>query len=163
MLLYAGGYHLAYYIYQFGLKSEMKSYILDHKDAGLGEKIFIATVNGKILDSQFQWEEEGEEFTYNGALYDVVSISSNTQGLNIICLKDRAENKLEAQMIYIKSKEQSSRKNASLSQFKFQPFCQSDYKKFVSKFKIKDAINAPFIALKLPNRVTDILLPPPRC
>lgn len=163
MLLYAGGYHLAYHIYQFGLKSEMKSYILSHKETGLGDRIFITTVDGKISDSHFHWEEEGEEFTYKGSLYDVVSLSANSQGLLITCIKDRAENYLEAQMISLRQKEHSSKKNASISQFKFQPFCQSECKKVILNNKIKGVTNSLFKQLTLPNRVTEIHLPPPRC
>jgi len=163
MLLYAGGYHLAYHIYQFGLKSEMKSYILHHQDAGLGELIFINTDNGHIKDNQFQWEEEGEEFRYGGIYYDVISISKTTQGLRISCLKDRAENSLETQIISIRQKEHANKKNASSSQFKFQPFCQSDTKQVFKLARVLGFIGTNFTNIGLPSTAKEIQLPPPRC
>ena len=51
-----------------------------------------------MLDPDFSWEEENEEFRYQKDLYDIVSIEKKEGLIEIVCLKDNDENQLESQL-----------------------------------------------------------------
>ncbi len=49
------------------------------------------TLNGQVSTAGFHWEEEDEEFSYQGALYDVVSVDREGEHVIFHCIEDGRE------------------------------------------------------------------------
>jgi beta-xylosidase len=98
-----GGYHLPYAVYQAECRQEMKAYLTTHSDAALGTRFSFIRTGSSIADPAFSWEEEGEEFLYNGALYDVVTIRHTADSVIIHAICDDKENQLEQQLAAVRA------------------------------------------------------------
>jgi hypothetical protein len=76
---------------QMALKREMRSRL--RSDPGQFElTVFeFELQNGKPVASSFEWEEEGDEFRYNGSIYDVVEKKVTGNKLWLRCIDDKNE------------------------------------------------------------------------
>lgn len=164
MVIYAGGYHFVYHIYQYGLKSEMKSYLRKHKESKLGERVFVYTDSGKVTDRNFEWEEFEQEFKLSNVMYDVVSIAKTDSGLSIICIKDHDETNLEKKVNLLhQANGANAKKGSHIYRFKFQPIYSKSNTLF---FDNASSVLLPNCFLKVrfyPDQLFEIPLPPPRC
>jgi len=52
------------------------------------------TQNGRVNAAFFHWEEEDEEFSYRGVLYDVVSVDRDGEGIIFHCIEDGREERI---------------------------------------------------------------------
>jgi hypothetical protein len=163
LLVYIGGYHLIYCLYQQGLKTEMKAFLQENKSSQFGTKLEFAVVSNKIIDENFSWEDENEEFRYHDELYDVVKIEKKQDKIVLICLKDKDENQLENQIKEIhKINKTGSSKNQQTNLKFFSPFYFIKRSNHIVDFVVKNNLSNHF-SLDLSYHFFDIQLPPPRC
>ena len=163
LLVYIGGYQLLYILYQKGLKTEMKTFIKQNRTVEFGTRFVFSINAGKVIDPDFKWEEENEEFTFQTELYDVVSIEKKNEKVEIVCLKDHDENHLELQYREIQklNKPNSSKKTPNSIKF-FSVFYFQKQSSIDSQFFEK--INKVFCSCsKLVSTTFEIKSPPPRC
>ena len=52
------------------------------------------TLHGRVSATSFHWEEEDEEFSYQGVLYDVVSADRDGERVILHCVKDGREERI---------------------------------------------------------------------
>lgn len=163
LLVYIGGYHLIYSLYQQELKIEMKAFLKQNKSAQFGTRFEFALNKDQITDTQFSWEEEGSEFRYQQELYDVVSLEKKAGKLVIVCLKDNDENQLEKQVNEIHKKNKPSNGKTAQNSIKFFSvfYLEKPNHHFQPTVDVKTSIafydaNARAIYFSMP-------LPPPRC
>lgn len=90
--MYIGGAYIAFHARRSNLKKEVRNYLLTHKNMG-GELLTFQTKNGIVSDESFAWEEE-HEFSFNGKMYDVISVQHENNSVKIHCIKDDDENAL---------------------------------------------------------------------
>jgi hypothetical protein len=152
------------YIYhQQQLKTEMKAYLKEHHSSGFGSKLVFTLSAGEILNKDFSWEEENEEFRYLQELYDVVSIEKNNGKVEIVCLKDNNENQLENQLNEIHKLNKTNSSKSSQNTFKFFSLFylqknQSSNFKFVTTQPWPHRFSSDLLVAFF-----DIQAPPPRC
>ena len=162
LVIYMGGYHLVYALYQAGVKNEMRHYLQNHTDDRYGTYFSFRLSQAKVNDPYFQWEEENQEFRYQGEFYDIVTIHRNGDSLHICALKDGRENELEKQLqdIY-KSNTNNKPQSAALAIKFFSVFCYSaGTPTFLLTSKAVNHTNRP--DEKLLSEQSDNHTPPPR-
>ncbi len=94
LLVFTGGYHLIVTGYRMGLKNEIRTKLLQNPQSNITQIFHFISTGNDIQDKSFSWEDEGEEFTYEGTLYDVVSITYQNNQVHIDCYQDKAETNL---------------------------------------------------------------------
>ncbi len=163
LLVYIGGYHLIYSLYQQGLKTEMKAYLKENKSSKFGTKLEFALDGDQIKDQSFSWEEENEEFRYHQELYDVVNIEKQDGKIILICLKDNDENQLENQIKEIhKTNKSGNNKTLQNSVKFFSVFYQEKHAEiYISEIEMKE--KGVSHSSNLVSSFFEIQLPPPRC
>ncbi len=157
-----GGYHLVYALYQAGVKNEMRHYLQSHNNNKYGAHFNFKLSKAKVNDPRFEWEEENEEFRYNGEFYDIVTIRQNGDSIHICALEDGRENELEKQLqdIY-KSNTNNKPQSATLAIKFFSAFCYSaNTQGFFSTKIIVNYPDAP--GIRLLSEKSDNQTPPPR-
>jgi hypothetical protein len=163
LVIYIGGYHLVYAVYQYGIKNEMKAYLSTHTDLRYGVYLdFLVNAEG-IEDPAFEWEEENEEFKYKGDWYDVVSVKNSTDSIHICAIKDDRENELEKGLSAIHGETHSSSGAAPVSFFKFFPafYFSNTHPTFFSQ---QDAVIYHLYREEVLLPVSqEVNTPPPRC
>jgi hypothetical protein len=141
----------------------MRCYLQKNHHANYGEHLKFETKEGKITDPKFQWEEEGAEFRYDHALYDIVTIDVQNGCTLITCLKDNSENQLEKQLDEIRKTEHKSSSTNTRSQIKFfSVFCHIGEKLVTDIFWHSVAIK-PMLKYSILLRASEIVSPPPQC
>ena len=157
-----GGYHLVAAIYRSGLKSEMRAYLQTHKDERFGTYLNFSEKEHQISDPNFEWEEVDEEFTYQGEMYDVVSINHQNGQILICALKDDKENHLERQVAEIRHTGNESKGIPFPTVFKFfSSFCFWNQNNTIQLFDAKQP-NFAFHQYTYPSLDNEILTPPPQ-
>lgn len=79
------------YMRQMELKQEMKARLKADRDQPGQIVLEFDLANGKPVASSFEWEEEGEEFRYNGSIYDVLEKKITGNKLYLRCIDDKNE------------------------------------------------------------------------
>ncbi|MCX6205288.1 MAG: hypothetical protein NTZ19_03445 [Bacteroidetes bacterium] len=158
-----GGYHLLYIFYQQQIKSEMKSFLKEHRSSEFCSKLVFATSDGKIRDSNFSWEEENEEFRYQHELYDVVSIEKKNGRAEIICLKDNDENQLEIQLNEIHKSDKSNSSKSTQNFLKFFSVFYLEKKQAFDFRTVEINLYTHRFSPELLIAFFEIQVPPPRC
>jgi hypothetical protein len=124
ILLYMGGYHLVIAIYQAEVKNEVKSYLKNNPDQSLGTPFDFLLTGNKVSDNRFSWEEENEEFIFNGEYFDVAAISRNGDSLHITAIKDGEENALQEKWQALQQQKNNQAAGNTSTTIKFFPaFC----------------------------------------
>jgi len=154
-----GGYHFVYALYRQDMKHEMKAWLSDHKNAALGDRFCFTVFNDAVSDPSFSWEEEGEEFSYHGEMYDVVSLHYENDKLIINALKDGKETQIDQQLSALNHKRNEDKSRILLKLFPVF-ICDVSKEDNVSSFGVRtySAPRSQDIFL-LHN---EILTPPPR-
>lgn len=140
----------------------MHSYLQTHDDSRLGTYLVFRLTGNKIKDPSFEWEETNREFSYQGEMYDVVSIKTTNDSIRICALKDGRENELGKQMAAIRRSRNNTGSHPVISLMKFFSACTvSDTGIVFSSYTgtVCYALN-PFPAILSGN--AGILSPPPR-
>jgi hypothetical protein len=152
--LYNTGSYIMYVISARQLKQEVKAYINTHP--GVADVVFTFDLdNGKVTDNSFYWEDDGEEFSYKGSMYDVVSLRQEGGKLFLKCIDDKREKELKSSMAKM------NRNNKNKTNFSFSPFSDK-----TERFLVK----SPAAGLVLYNLAKDenikclqlpLFIPPP--
>ncbi len=119
LVIYIGGYHLVYALYQSSIKREMRSYLATHTDLRYGSYFNFKIEKNRIDDPLFNWEENNKEFRYKGEWYDVIAIQQSGDSIRISSIKDDRENKLEKQLAEIHQNKHNCSSTTSISFIKF--------------------------------------------
>ncbi len=108
------GYYISSKLSQSAIKDEMKARILVNTPDSLLTAI-VLTGNEDIID----WEEEGKEFSFKGAMYDVVRTGVVDGRTVLYCSNDEKEDQLlEQQNDITKSNTQNTGKNNKVPDIK---------------------------------------------
>jgi hypothetical protein len=162
IMLYMGGYHLVFSIYQAGIKKEVKTYLKQHHDPSLGTTLNFAMTGNTISDKNFNWEEINEEFIFKGEYYDVAAISRDADSIRIIAIKDGEENSLleKWQSLQLRNNSQSTASNHAVIKF-FPAFCYvaTTYDFSISPLQKNHSITGKIF---LPLTAEELIGPPPR-
>lgn len=105
LLVFTGGYHLIVAGYRVGLKKEIRTGLLQNPKSNITQTFHFTTIGNDIQNISFSWVDEGEEFTYDGTLYDVVSILYQNNQVSIECYRDKEETKLVKLIAEIQQKQ----------------------------------------------------------
>ncbi len=140
----------------------MRAYLETHDDTRYGTYLHFPVVKNEVSDPAFTWEETNEEFSYQGELYDVVSIKRSKDSIRICALKDDRENDLEKQVAGIRHSKQDRDTNPVISLMKF--FSAFDQ---TTNGIVFLSHNSPVVYFSVANPVyvschTEIHSPPPR-
>lgn len=140
----------------------MRAYLKTHNDSRLGTYLGFRLVQNKINDPSFEWTETNTEFSYQGEMYDVVSIKTTRDSICICALKDNRENELDKQMAAIRHSRNDTGSHPVISLMKFfSAFTFSDTGIVFPSYTaaVCYAVN-PFMSILSGN--SEILSPPPR-
>ena len=78
-------------------QQDMKAFIRDGGDQSpMVTDLSFTLKNGEVADAGFVWEEE-DEFTFDGAMYDVVSREVHEGIITFHCISDQRETRLTVQ------------------------------------------------------------------
>lgn len=97
----------------------MRAYLQTHDDTRYGTYLNFPVVKNEVADPAFAWEETDAEFSYQGELYDVISLKRTKDSIRICALKDNRENDLEKQIAGIRHSKQDRDTDPVLSLLKF--------------------------------------------
>ena len=117
LLVYMGGYHLVYSLHKQELKNEMRAWLSAHAGAEVGDRFHFQLDKQNISNPSFTWEEQDQEFSYHGELYDVVTITYEKNSVTITALKDGRENELESQLAKLNRSTQGKNQQKALVKF----------------------------------------------
>ena len=162
IMLYMGGYHLVFSIYQAGIKKEVKNYLTHHQDQTLGTHFNFILTGNTISDKNFNWEEINEEFTFQGEYYDVAAISREADTIRITAIKDGEENTLleKWQSLQLRNNSPSAGNNHAVIKF----FPAFYYEAITYDFSISPLPKNHSLMGKifLPLSAEELIGPPPR-
>lgn len=163
LVIYMGGYHLVYAIYQAGIKQEIRNTHKTHTNTPYGSCLSFKLQQGTVTDSKFEWEETNQEFTYNGELYDVVTVEYKADSIRICALKDVRENKLNNQLAEIHTNKQGSHPSSAVSVLKyFSVFTiNATEATLFYPVAVKQYTSLPYTGFQ--SGLHEIQTPPPRC
>jgi len=162
-LLQAGGLWLLLHSRQMALKREMKAK-LKADPTQFEQTVFEFDLkDGEPIAQSFEWEEEGEEFRYQGSMYDVIEREVTGNILRLRCIDDKKEADLIRKMEELQRNEPGRHKTALV------PLQQLLSILLFSQHNYTDAINisSPLHHIDRYTRscntiILDILAPPPR-
>lgn len=163
LVIYIGGYHLIYAVYRAGIKQEMRAYLQKNKDTRLGTYFSFAVKDKKITDTHFSWEEKDEEFSYDGKMYDVVTVAYHSDSARICALKDERENNLAEQLAVIHNGNHTDSEAGAKTAFHFFSvftMIQEPFYPCRTSFIIR---HWPGSAERILLDLTEVTTPPPRC
>jgi len=73
------------------LKREMKERLKANPEQPGQTVLEFDLRNGEPIAASFEWEEDGDEFRYNGSIYDVIEKKMIGNKLHIRCIDDKDE------------------------------------------------------------------------
>lgn len=120
-------------------------------------------VKGEPVAASFEWEDDGEEFRYDGSMYDVIEKKATGNILQVRCIEDKKEAGIMKKMEELKKNRRGNNKSGAipvqqlLSLLLFnQHNCNELSASFSSLLHI-DHYNASFDPI-----IIDVIAPPPR-
>lgn len=96
LCIQAGGLGWMKMYTHFQIKQSIRETIASGSQLNLGETFEFSISQGAISDSEFNWEEEGDEFLYKGIWYDVISMRIEQQHCIMQAVKDGDDTQLAA-------------------------------------------------------------------
>ena len=119
LLVQAGGLGWMRAFTHFQIKNNIRSAIQAGKSVAAGQTFYFACNGDHVTQSDFLWEEEGEEFLYKGNWYDVLSLRKEAGQLVIQAIKDGDDTQLAAvwNLLSTKKSESSPIHNGTLAKF----------------------------------------------
>ena len=76
---------------QMALKREMKARLRANPEQPGQTVLEFELQKGEPIAASFEWEEDGDEFRYNGSIYDVIEKKTIGNKLHIRCIDDKDE------------------------------------------------------------------------
>jgi len=90
-LLQTGGLLLLMYSRQMSLKKEMKARLRANPEQPGQTVLEFELRDGQPIAASFEWEDDGDEFRFNGSIYDVIEKKIVGSKLLIRCIDDKDE------------------------------------------------------------------------
>lgn len=162
LLIYIGGYHLVYSVYQYGLQKEMRTYLQHNPDPRYGTYLSFQLSNNVITDPSVEWEKENEELRYKGELYDIVTVHRDADSIRIFALKDDRENKLEKQLAEIHHTHPTS-SSSTLTVLKFFSVFHLPDEENMGLQELSRVQYASIMNISFYPAYHEVHTPPPRC
>ncbi|HQS56237.1 MAG: hypothetical protein B7Y15_12320 [Bacteroidetes bacterium 24-39-8] len=162
MLIYTGGYQLISACYRMEIHAQMASFVkLQPADKAISHLSF-KTNKGKIQDDSFVWREENREFTYQGYMYDIISMVKTDTSIVIKCYFDKNETELEQNLVQLEQQQHNPNSGAKMAFHKLvtSVFLPSDKLVLLNKIEFKASVFTTYQEALL-FRNSDISLPPP--
>ncbi len=155
------GYILSFNILKYSIESEFKTKIKNNLH---DEDCLLFNLNTISKYSSFSWEEKNKEFWYQGAIYDIVSISKSGA---IKCIEDTKENKLFKNLDqYVDgyyTKNLNGRKALqNINNIFFSLFLPSKVVEIPNRFIVYNESQFDKIAIGKPTNSISKIVPPPR-
>lgn len=140
----------------------MKAYLLQNPNTKEATQLSFSYEHEKVNHPDFYWEEEGEEFVYNGDKYDVISASVHNHLITFICIKDKNENALEKKLADLQKKSNSQKSpNNRIIKLISQVFI-SNYQGYNNAdTNSKTSTKNNYYQLFFPENYRNVLTPPP--
>jgi len=85
------GYFVVFSLEQFSAREEMESYIKNHINESLLEKIIVPNSDIITGSSDFRYKDNNSEFVFKGKLYDIVRQKSDGSNIIFYCINDKNE------------------------------------------------------------------------
>lgn len=140
----------------------MKTYLLQNPNTTEATQLSFAYEDEKVNNSDFYWEEEGEEFVYNGEKYDVINTSVHNQLITFVCIKDKNENALEKKLAALqKAGNPQKSSNNRFIKFVSQVFILNTHLDNNESCYYQTQTKNNFYLLQLPENFSNVLTPPP--
>jgi len=139
----------------------MKAFLKENKNSKFGNKFEFTLSANQIADTNFSWEEEGEEFRYKHELYDVVSVENKAGKLIIRCLKDDDENTLENQLNEIHSLNKNNPSKTTHNGLKIFSVFYLQHNNIIELLENHNLISLPLFSSALITRIVETLQLPP--
>lgn len=96
LVLLSEGYGIGYHLKKQYIKSAVRQHLQNRQYSDPDIMHFsFSTERGKVTAENFDWEEYGKEFRWNGLLYDVLKIEQSKDQITIHCLPDADETAFE--------------------------------------------------------------------
>ena len=161
LLVQAGGLGWMRAFTHFQIKNNIRSAIQAGKSVAAGQTFYFACTGDQVTQSDFLWEEEGEEFLYKGNWYDVLSISNEAGKLVIQAIQDGDDTQLAAvwNLLNTKKSDSSPIHNGTLAKFS-SAFLPTPIQSYIF-FKHIGIGHATFYASLIPFISSDYLDRPP--
>ncbi|MBC7588449.1 MAG: hypothetical protein H7178_08815 [Chitinophagaceae bacterium] len=161
LLVYTGGNFVVFKCKQAALKQEMKAYLKANPNSSLATKFIFALQDLTSNHIDFQWEKYGDEFMYNGEMYDAVSTAQSNGTISIVAIRDNDENALMKNYETLLKHQTNKSAQANLLKFfsAFFLFDQSIATQFSSAAFI---VHSSSYTLSFCNGVQFIDTPPPQ-
>ncbi|HET6995231.1 MAG TPA: hypothetical protein VFI06_09640 [Chitinophagaceae bacterium] len=140
----------------------MKAKLRGNPELFAQTKFEFELVQGNVVAPGFEWEEENEEFRYNGSMYDVIHAEVAGNILHVRCVDDAKETDILKQIEYLQEKTHRNKKSwplqfqKLLSVLLFCPDTEGSVTKPASLH------HQDHYREKAPLVILDILSPPPR-
>jgi hypothetical protein len=94
LLVYTSGVFIAFKFMEYQKKLEMKAFLKANPNSYLTSNFTFCTQDIKQNNTNFEWEEVGKEFKFNGEMYDVLNTITSKDSVQYLVIKDAGENKL---------------------------------------------------------------------
>lgn len=159
LLLNVVGYHLIFYFRQQAIKLEMKNLILSHPGSE-DENDFIIPISDRTASGKLNWEGD-DEFSFDGAMYDVIEKKVENGELVIRALADKRETALVQKYNRINGSRHSDNSTASLVKFVTSQYLQEDNNITFTTQRISLLQNR-VQPINISSATHDVLTPPPR-
>lgn len=93
---------------RYQIKSEVRNAINKGIHPESITKMSFPLINGEVVDSDFFWEEKGDEFTYMGRWFDVLTSNVRDGKIDFLVVEDGKDDQLETAWTQINSTGQNS-------------------------------------------------------
>jgi hypothetical protein len=119
LLMQAGGMGWMRAFTHFQIKNNIRNAIQEGKALAAGQTFYFACTGDRVTQTDFLWEEEGEEFLYKGIWYDVLSLRKEAGQLVIQAIQDGDDTQLAAtwKLLQPKKSDSSPMQNGTLAKF----------------------------------------------
>ena len=161
LLLQAGGLGWMRAFTHFQIKNNIRTAIQAGNSVAAGQTFYFISTGDNVTQSDFLWEEEGEEFLYKGNWYDVLSLRKESGQLVIQAIQDGDDTQLAAvwNLLNTKKSDSSPMHNGTLAKF-FSAFVPTHMQTLIF-FKNYIVRHATFYASFIPQISSEILDRPP--
>lgn len=162
LLVYTGGSFIVFKYKEAIQKQEMMGYIQLNPQSALATQLHFSKQAIQNHSIQFEWEEEGQEFSYNGEMYDVVNSTVDNDSIRITAIKDKIENQLiEQYTSLVKHQSNSQSTTASLLKLFTSVFIATTNES-TTQISNTNIVHVGYYSFKCSSAEHTIITPPPQ-
>ena len=151
------------YSRQMALKREMKARLRANPEQPGQTVLDFELQDGKPIAASFEWEEDGDEFRYNGSIYDVIEKKMIGNKLHLRCIDDKDEAAAMRIMEELHKKEHRGDQSYSVPLYQLLALLLFNEHNYREPLDIDYPIqHIEHYCASFSPVVIDILIPPPR-